>query len=442
MNLTYVPRGTPTLLWIFGAVLGCASSPEPVLDHRDASPDAGHAFQDAVDAFQDPPTGMDAGADSKVDPRDSCDFYVGTNGDDTHPGTFEQPFRTIAYGAGRLSPGETLCVRAGTYDESFYNSIPSGSGDGTSWSGALPVTLRAYPGEERQVIVQPGSAPFVLYTGYYREDSYIVIDGFVFDGSNVEHAVLKIDQHSHHIRISHSEIRNSPGNGVLVGTSTDYLEFMDVEVHDLGAYGFYIGGNHILIDGATIHDVGGYGIHAYAGACERPDGCVSNNIIRNSRVFRVRRFLHSSGDWKDPVGIGIFTGPGNIVVDNVVTGTGSDAHFWGIRVQYGAAAAQIYNNTLFDMEMCIYIDEPDAVIRNNVMYQCETPIGDYGAGTDESHNLTNDPRFVDAAAGDFRLQADSPAIDAGTAIDMFDTDMEGTPRPQGSGWDIGAFEYR
>lgn len=49
-----------------------------------------------------------------------------------------------------------------------------------------------------------------------------------------------------------------------------------------------------------------------------------------------------------------------------------------------------------------------------------------------------DPRFVDAAAGNYRLSAGSPArdmVDAGPAADF-----EGDPRPQGARFDIGADE--
>ncbi len=66
------------------------------------------------------------------------------------------------------------------------------------------------------------------------------------------------------------------------------------------------------------------------------------------------------------------------------------------------------------------------------------------------------PLFVDAAAGNFRLQSASPAIDRGAfsgpvqeVFDAFQTlygldigkDIEGRARPQGLSWDIGAYEY-
>jgi hypothetical protein len=53
-----------------------------------------------------------------------------------------------------------------------------------------------------------------------------------------------------------------------------------------------------------------------------------------------------------------------------------------------------------------------------------------------------DPRFVDPEARDYRLRADSPCIDAGTALGTVIEDLLGIARPQDAGWDMGAFERR
>jgi hypothetical protein len=48
--------------------------------------------------------------------------------------------------------------------------------------------------------------------------------------------------------------------------------------------------------------------------------------------------------------------------------------------------------------------------------------------------------FVNAAAHDYQLAPGSPAIDAGVAIDTVRVDRLGVARPQGTAYDIGAFE--
>jgi len=40
-----------------------------------------------------------------------------------------------------------------------------------------------------------------------------------------------------------------------------------------------------------------------------------------------------------------------------------------------------------------------------------------------------------------KLSTNSPAIDAGVTISSITTDFFGTSRPQGTGYDIGAYEY-
>jgi hypothetical protein len=49
--------------------------------------------------------------------------------------------------------------------------------------------------------------------------------------------------------------------------------------------------------------------------------------------------------------------------------------------------------------------------------------------------------FVNPAARDFHLQPGSPAIDAGVSIAVVTRDHDGTRRPQGLSYDIGAFEF-
>nr|MBS3809774.1 hypothetical protein [Desulfobacterales bacterium] len=76
--------------------------------------------------------------------------------------------------------------------------------------------------------------------------------------------------------------------------------------------------------------------------------------------------------------------------------------------------------------------------------------GDYNISSDTtapgSNSLINqDPYdlFVDPDSGDYSLKSGSNAIDAGTDLsaEMDSVDIAGTSRPQGSAWDIGAFEY-
>ena len=62
--------------------------------------------------------------------------------------------------------------------------------------------------------------------------------------------------------------------------------------------------------------------------------------------------------------------------------------------------------------------------------------------TNGSGNFTNSPLFVDLAGRNFRLQPDSPCIDAGNnAYVTTVTDLDGNPRISDSIVDVGAYEF-
>jgi hypothetical protein len=69
---------------------------------------------------------------------------------------------------------------------------------------------------------------------------------------------------------------------------------------------------------------------------------------------------------------------------------------------------------------------------------CTTPLPNEGLG-----NIDNDPLFVDLAAGNLRLQSNSPCINAGNnACVSGTTDLDGRPRIVGGTVDIGAYEFQ
>jgi parallel beta-helix repeat protein len=49
--------------------------------------------------------------------------------------------------------------------------------------------------------------------------------------------------------------------------------------------------------------------------------------------------------------------------------------------------------------------------------------------------------FIDPTIFDFHVKAGSPSIDTGASVSVVTSDFEGNSRPQGNGYDIGAFEY-
>lgn len=68
---------------------------------------------------------------------------------------------------------------------------------------------------------------------------------------------------------------------------------------------------------------------------------------------------------------------------------------------------------------------------------------DYVSGSgQDAQSFQGDPLFVDDAAFNLRLQNTSPCLDAGDPNTSLGTDFAGTVRPQGLGYDIGAYEIQ
>jgi hypothetical protein len=149
------------------------------------------------------------------------------------------------------------------------------------------------------------------------------------------------------------------------------------------------------------------------------------------------------------------------VLGNLVTGASADGA--GISVEGFTSDAildaRIVNNTLFENTTGIRVNGVDALIANNIVSSSATGLLVSSTGVSNHHNLFfdnlldvdgvtagagsvfDDPRF--AGAGDFRLAAGSPAIDAGDSAAVppeLATDLDGEPRIAGQAVDIGAYE--
>jgi len=77
------------------------------------------------------------------------------------------------------------------------------------------------------------------------------------------------------------------------------------------------------------------------------------------------------------------------------------------------------------------------LVHGDIVYNASN-INSLGSG-----NLYGDPLFVNPAfgtAGDYHLKNGSPAIDSGSPTNAPLDDLDKNPRPQGSGFDIGAYE--
>ena len=341
-----------------------------------------------------------------------CYYVDGASGNDGNPGDSTRPFRTVQQAAGVVNPGDVVIVRNGVY-----------TGDGNAVLS----------------IGRGGSAGNLVV--FKSQNKW----GAVLDGQN-NYSAKVIEIGTNYVRVEGFEVKGSNHYGVDPSTSTHDIEIVGNNIHDVGRYCESSGiglsaidaySDNLLIDGNWVHDIGRFG----AGE----NGCQPGNDYWMNHDH------------------GVYNGQGtNVIIRNNVFY--NITRGWGIQ-RYGSSVDQLYivNNTFAfpnpnrDGQIILAATTTNLYIQNNIFYQPGQNVGISGttSGAHIDHNLSTgtvggggigsnientDPQFVNPSALDFRLQPGSPAVDAGTILSIVLGDFLGIIRPQGAGYDIGAFE--
>jgi|CXWL01.1.fsa_nt_gi parallel beta-helix repeat protein len=388
-------------------------------------------------------------------------YYVATTGLDTNAGTLASPFKTIKRGSQQLAAGDTLYIRAGTYNEIMMDRVSEFIfRNGTP--GAY-TRYAAYPGEEKRVVLRPDA---VIGINHYAvwfsiRNSYIELSGLAIDGANTQFAALRTDgvyastnpltsdgyAHSHHIRIINNEFRNT-GNGSLeIPANTQgtcvYLagdnEFIGNYVHNCTSYGVYAYFDKGLIEGNVIHNTGRYALHLYS-----TEHTVNDWIIRNNRFYDngIRGTLKTT--LEHSASVIITRGRNNRVYNNLVYNSYGGVRVWGNADNTLVANNTIYGNVTYGIKVDGATNENTRIVNNISWGNPDGQIVNEGTNTTiEGNNLTSNPGVVNAAGADFHLLAGSPAINAGANLYSLGVtkDFAGIARPQTGAFEIGAYEY-
>jgi PKD repeat protein len=137
-----------------------------------------------------------------------------------------------------------------------------------------------------------------------------------------------------------------------------------------------------------------------------------------------------------------YTGP-NITLRNNISLAPKSAHIY-----FGSATSEV-NYTIDSDYNLFYPDMPTGFAFKESGYSTYTNFSGWQAVsrsgcTFDLNSLTSNPQFTNSLGNyfndtDFRLQPNSPAIDAGIDVGLTQ-DFEGNPVPQGNAPDIGAYE--
>jgi hypothetical protein len=363
------------------------------------------------------------------------DYYIAPNGSDAAAGTKASPWKTVNFASAKLSAGGTLYARGGTYyGQAGYIWHSSGT-------SVAPITFKNYPGETPVFDGQWGDTGTGGDFLVFSNNSWIVVDS-----------------------ITAQHFADQYGNGTIDFNTS------------LGPV------NNIIIQNCTLLDNGSHPAqdhHIYLA------GGATNITIRNNTFIRASGSAVQAYHTPAVSGIKIYN---NVMIGGKLNCSQSTSNScsttatetWGIIIG-DASNVDIYNNTIYGMQRGIDFNygtnaAGSFIIRNNLIvnstefglrvvslyvpYVSSNYNDFYGNATDVvwnssywtlaqfKANTSNDYNSISAnavfvtAGSDFHLKSTSPAIDKGTATNAPLTDFDGTTRPQGAGYDMGAYEYK
>jgi hypothetical protein len=427
-------------------------------------------------------------------------FYVSITGSDSSDGSFNAPWRTVQHALDMLQPGQTVFVRAGTYNE-FIEFQRSGN------AGA-PIVLSGYPGE---TAVLDGTGLNWRYGVNLQSFDNLVVENlnirdYIRDGErgfgivgwgdtdNIVLRNLSISLVGTPIKIAAdggTEVRSNITIEDIIAAEYDWGGIdlgpgpvSNVIVRNVQLMGQPGGdntaidgiavedGNQIIVEGAIIRGHAGDGVDLKADnvAVRQVDarGYSRNglklwgaNAIAENNLFlggeleslvlkggpcMVRNNLFSTapghgytaviGPYEPSPGTSTasITMLGNIFYNPENTGT---LIYFSPVVALDANYNLYYSPQRTDAVLEAYLG---GVARTFSAAEINDGTWASAMGTDQQSKY-EDPLLVNPGAGDYQLQAGSPAIDAMPAALAPPTDLLGTARPQGSGADIGPYEF-
>ena len=366
----------------------------------------------------------------------SCNYFIAPAGSDQGAGTLTSPWKTIKHGSSKLTPGQTLCARGGTY----YGQ--AGLIWKSSGTASQPVTFRNYPGERATFDGQWGDTGTAGDFLVFSNNSHIVVDGITIQRYADKYGNGAIDLHH--------------GQGPVDNITIQQTTFADNGSHGNQDHHIYMaaGATNITIRNNLFLRGAGSAIQAYHSPAS------SGIKIYNNVMIGGKLKCHQS--------------------KNNPCSANATQH-WGLIIG-DAKSTQIYNNTIYGMQFGIDFNYGSTttgpyVVKNNLIVNSTSAairvaaayaanftsdhngfsgnrsdinwkgsnmnVAQFAAATTNERNAVRaDPNFEDGGSYNFHLKSGSPMIDRATAMTLSATDKDGNARKSGAGYDIGAYERK
>jgi hypothetical protein len=315
-----------------------------------------------------------------------------------------------------------------------------------------PITELVIDGNEVHHL-KTGSSESLVVNG--NVTNFRITHNVVHDNNNIGIDVIGFERTAPDPAVDQARDGVVSGNLVYSITSRGNPAYGNDESSD----GIYVdGGTRILIEQNVIHDVD-FGIEL---ASEHKDRATSYITARNNLIYHCHTAGVSIGGYAPERGhTDHSTVVNNTLYDNDTSGTGSGE----FQMQWNMADNIFANNIVYAGPRCLITvsksqferSQPPVTIDHNLYYCASGAKASTWAGAsatvkgfdkyvqstgNDRHSRFLDPHFVDAAAKDFHLQSESPAIAAGMndGVPVGELDLEGSPRVKSGNIDIGCYQ--
>ncbi|HEY3412760.1 MAG TPA: DUF1565 domain-containing protein [Armatimonadota bacterium] len=386
-------------------------------------------------------------------------WYVAITGNDANAGTLASPLRTIGKGIAKSTNGDTVLVADGTYNETNLDF------------GSTNLVLRSQSGNRAACIL----------------DCQRLGPAIRIAGGQASAAVSSMTIKNAYATTNHI------GAGLYIRSSTVSVTnciFSGNEFHVLG-----LGADAIYVDyggNAAIADCGFSGNGGYTGtvlALAAGNTTVKNCTFSNNTTSAIGHFGGActatrctfSGNFGNVGGAmdiqggsmtatgclflsnqsvnfnsQIFLSPGSLTLNDSLF-VGATSTSMAAEVQGGAAS--FTNCTFVGASALLRVQVNGQIaMANSIVWGASVAVSgvyalsgttatvtysDVSGGYSGTGNFTRDPVFVNAAAGNYRLQSTSPCINVASAAapNLPAIDLDGAPRIIGAAPDMGAYEF-
>ncbi|MEX2108306.1 MAG: right-handed parallel beta-helix repeat-containing protein [Solirubrobacterales bacterium] len=301
-----------------------------------------------------------------------CDRVASPSGSNDNAGTLESPWQDAQYLVDHLSPGQTGCLRSGTFD---FGGIDISQSD---------IVLTSYPGERATLRgtmkIQGGAEQVTVRDLDLDGRGSTSIGPFVF-GDNAIFDNVDVTNHNTEICFVIGDA-GSP-DGAVANTVIE-----NSRIHDCGKLPAQNGDHGIYVDNAV-------------GTIIR-DNWIYDNADRGIQLYPDSQGARIYGNVIDGNGEGVIISDfssGNVVSDNVISNS---------KIRWNVEASNLQGT--------------GNVVRDNCVWATNTAQGGYysmnggvmppseGGEFSASNNVTANPQFVDSASRNLNLRSASPCL--------------------------------